>query len=133
MSDPRFDHIPDCNLRGCLVITENECDVLRHIIAWCGPRLSRDDRLAVAKMVREKVIKDGREEEREALQDAHAMLVKFAALVREMTEGDAASDWHMRAETLANHAMEFDPPTKEATLVELRNLKEFCASEGIET
>lgn len=126
MSDESLDHIPPENLRLCLSVAHKECDVLRFILAWCGRRLSRQDRLEVARMVREKVVKDGREEEREALAEAHKMLVKFADLVREVIEGPTPEDWYMRADTLAEHAMEFDPPTEAATLVELRNLKEFA-------
>ena len=112
---------------------------LRKCLAFAGRHLSGEQRAQLRAMIERPidcggVVKDAADDQFEENQEIKRLCVKAAGLLREAIETDdpAAllnSNWSSRADDLASKLMEFDPPTPEASLAEIRNLDQALAAE----
>ena len=112
-------------------LCEDENSNLRKCLAWAGRLLAADQRVTLRGMIERPiqdggVVEDSSDDARKEIQEITRLCVKAAGILREAVETDDPvalinSSWSARADDLASKLMEFDPPTNEATLAEIRN------------
>lgn len=116
-------------------LCEDENSNLRKCLAWAGKFLSPQQRAELRAMI-ERPIQDGgvvKDSSDDAYAETHEierLCVKAAGVLREAVETDdlvalLESNWSARADDLASKLMEYDPPTQEASLAEIRNFNEI--------
>ena len=112
-------------------LCEDENSNLRKCLAWAGRLLTPEQRVTLRDMIERPiqdggVVEDNSDDERREIEEIRRLCVKTAGVLREAVETDDPvalinSNWSARADDLASKLMEFDPPTKDATLAEIRN------------
>ena len=128
-------------------LCEAENSNLRRCLAWCGKHLTQAQKAELAAMIRQPIAKggvlnDNAEDEHEHIIELKRLAVKAAGMLEEiiklptMAVSDTRitirvpQDWFAKADDLANKLMEYDPPTPEASLADIRNTQ--AISDAIE-
>lgn len=112
-------------------LCEDENSNLRKCLAWAGKHLTPQQRHELRGMIERTiqdggVVEDGKESDWKYVKEIQSLCVKAAVALREAVETDdpvalIQSNWSARADDLAGKLMEFDPPSPEACLAEIRN------------
>lgn len=114
-------------------LCELENSNLRKCLVYAGERLPEAVRAEIGVMVRKPlddggVVTDGAEERAEELAEFQKLCVRAAEMLREGVDYIPVTDddkhWCARADELAGKLMEYDPPSPEASLAEIRNTEE---------
>jgi hypothetical protein len=119
----------------------NLCDLensnLRKCLAWAGARLSIEDRLTLASMIRGPIttkggiVEDGREEDRRDLIECEKLLRRMTDHVQSAIDTKTLlPGWWLDADNLCNRAREWEPKLQEPTLHEVRQLYMAIDAEG---
>ncbi len=121
-------------------LCEEENSNLRKCLAWAGKHLSHHQRRELAAMIKRPideggVVEDGAEQDWEYISEMKRLCVKAAELLNQAALANLTGDnlvktldktnWFGQASEISYRLMEFDPPSPEASLAQIRNTEEI--------
>lgn len=114
-------------LRSCLSLSEQENTKARKIIIWCAERLPIEDRRTLVRKVREDILPDIAEDDREETLGLHKAIDRISEHIdcAMALKGHPPEIWYQQLDALANELRGYLPKKPlPLTLHEIRNWRD---------